>query len=110
MLVKAADEHKGPFCDILYGVPISLSKLTIIEELRHCSGCRIHVIIDHIAQVAFINDFISSLAGSTPLSAFVKLDTGYHRAGITCDDRGVHLVKAILESPHILLHGLYSHW
>ena len=110
MLVKASEEHQGPFRDILYGVPISYSKLPILEKLRNMN-CRIHIMIDHPLQVSFINDFMSSLPPtSTPLSAFVKLDTGYHRAGIPCDDRGVDLVKLIENSPYILLFGIYSHW
>ena len=110
MLVKASTEHQGPFRDILYGVPMSHSKLPLLERLRN-SNCKIHIMIDHPLQVSFINDFMSSLQPSSmPLSAFVKLDTGYHRAGIPCDDRGVDLVRQIEKSPYILLYGLYSHW
>jgi D-serine ammonia-lyase len=109
MLVGASKKNKGPFLDILYGVPISQSKLQSIERLRH-SGCTIRVMIDHPHQVSIINEFMATLEAPTPLTAFLKLDTGYHRAGITCDHRGVELVKLMEESPYILLHGLYSHW
>jgi D-serine ammonia-lyase len=111
MLVSASETIKeGPFLDILYGVPISQSKLPSIERLRH-RGCTIRVMIDHPQQVSMIHDFMATLeAPTTPLTAFLKLDTGYHRAGITCDHRGVELVKRIEESPYIHLYGLYSHW
>lgn len=101
-----------PFQDVLYGVPISESKLDALDGLRRRlppSG-QIHILIDNPAQVTFVEDYVNSTANTSPFSVFLKLDTGYHRAGITCDERGVDLALAILQSPHLVLKGVYSHW
>lgn len=100
-----------PFRDIIYAVPISKAKLVQIDKLLRTSDVpdlNIHVLIDHPAQVEMIERFVSE-GNDTIFSAFLKLDTGYHRAGISCDERGVDLADKILSSKAIRLKGLYSH-
>ena len=113
MLVDLALQHdsKGPFCDVLYGVPISASKLIALAALRNKIPKKgvIHILMDHPSQIEFVQDFVAEKEASS-FSVFVKLDTGYHRAGITCDDRGVDLAMRIIRSPHLDLTGVYSHW
>ena len=112
ILVHAAPKYGGPFRDVLYGVPISESKLETLDSLRRNmpNGGQIHVLMDHPTQVTFVENFAKKKPNALPFSVFLKLDTGYHRAGITCDDRGVDLAIQILESPHLELKGVYSHW
>ena len=113
MLVDAVPRYGGPFRDVLYGVPISESKLETLDSLRRKvipDDGQIHILIDHPVQVAFVEKYVETSPDKVPFSAFLKLDTGYHRAGITCDDRGVDLAVQILQSPHLGLTGVYSHW
>lgn len=114
LLVDAAPTHKGPFLDILYGVGISESKLSRIHTLQtklskiDDTG-RVHVMVDHPSQVEWMEHFCRNVSKSFQFSAFLKLDTGYHRAGTTCDARGVDVAMKIIQSPHVTLFGLYSH-
>jgi D-serine deaminase-like pyridoxal phosphate-dependent protein len=109
MLINAAPQV--PFRDILYGVPISESKLASLDKLRRkIPDGHIHIMLDHPTQVAFVENYARNTPDALPFSAFLKLDTGYHRAGITCDERGVKLAIRILESPYLELRGVYSHW
>lgn len=111
MLINAAPLYRKPFRDVLYGVPISESKLPSLDTLRRkIPDGHIHIMLDHPTQVAFVEDYVRDTPDELPFSAFLKLDTGYHRAGITCDERGVELAIRILESPYLELKGLYSHW
>lgn len=130
MVVDLACKYKvKPFNDVLYGIPICQSKLKTIQSLKekltssNASGVEggIHVLVDNTKQVDFLESFIrdnsssSSSSSSKPLSnekwsVFLKLDTGYHRAGITCDNRGVQLAMMVIESSFLDLKGVYSHW
>ena len=71
---------------------------------------QIHILIDHPVQVAFVENYVKTTPDKVSFSVFLKLDTGYHRAGIMCDDRGVDLAVQILQSSHLDLKGVYSHW
>ena len=111
ILVDAASLYRKPFSDILYGVPISESKLPTLDVLRkRIPKGQIHITVDHPSQVAFVEEFVTSTPDALPFSTFLKLDTGYHRAGISCDERGVELAVRIIESPYLKLKGVYSHW
>ncbi len=122
MLIElACEKHCEPFNDILLGVPISQSKLfaisslkkKLMSEFKGPSSGAVHVLVDHPDQVDFLHRFIqneTSPNGGESWSVFMKLDTGYHRAGTTCDERGVDLAKAIINSPFLELKGVYSHW
>jgi D-serine ammonia-lyase len=102
------------FLDVLYGVPICQFKLPYIEQLRKQFRTEregtIHIIVDHIQQVEFIEKFISHNNVDEPFSVFLKLDTGYHRAGVPCTERGIQLASRILSSSSLMLKGVYSHW
>jgi D-serine deaminase-like pyridoxal phosphate-dependent protein len=130
LLVEAVQEYYPNLpLDILYGIPISASKLPIVYQLRQTlmdstAAClrdeeqgeksavpaTIHILMDHLQQVTMVEDFLKTTPQTAPLSVFVKLDTGYHRAGITCDERGIRLIERILESPMLDLKGVYTHW
>jgi D-serine deaminase-like pyridoxal phosphate-dependent protein len=135
LLIQGATLYGGPFSDILYGVPISQSKLARLDALREKlpEGGKINILIDHEQQVAMVENLFEK-AKTSPAhqkalkrkldldlnldcppetkvwSVFLKLDTGYHRAGITCDDRGVQLALKVIDSPLLELAGVYSHW
>ena len=107
MLTELALEYGSPFNDVLYGIPICISKLPVIETLRNKMvdvEADIHVLVDNMVQL----DILES--SETKWSIFIKVDTGYHRAGVTCDDQGVLIAARIIESTNLSLKGLYSHW
>jgi hypothetical protein len=109
------------FYDILYGVPISEHKLSYVDLLRQqysTNGGRIHLLLDHMIQLDFIEKRFRTMVQQEqksfpiiqPYTVFLKLDTGYHRAGIICDERGISLAMKIIQSPYVTLKGVYSHW
>ena len=107
MLTELATEDGPPFNDVLYGIPICKSKFPVIETLRNKmvdNNGDIHVLVDSLDHI----DLLES--SNTKWSVFIKVDTGYHRAGITCDDQGVLITTRIIESTSLSLKGLYSHW
>ncbi len=105
-----------PFNDILFGVPIGScrSKLALLDQIQQQRpGVIIHVLVDHPDQVKMLEEYYCTNANSGSrqrFSVFLKLDTGYHRAGISCDDRGVDLASRIFLSKKLNLKGVYSHW
>ncbi|KAL9190805.1 hypothetical protein ACHAXT_000511 [Thalassiosira profunda] len=112
LVVDMACQHKRrPFSDVLLGVPICISKLAAIQTLRtklargtDCKGI-IHLLVDHPAQVDFLERFVAEHSASERWSVFLKVDTGYKRAGTTCDDAGASLatkidMKAIVHDDH----------
>ena len=116
MIVKLGCVHKcNPFTDVLYGVPICKSKLLPIQSMIHelASATQgkghIHVLVDNPQQVSFLEEFVCNDASSQRWSVFLKLDTGYHRAGTTCDEAGVKLAAQIISSSHLKLKGFYTH-
>ena len=68
--------------------------------------------VDHPDQIEFLEEFISknSTGSNIKWSVFIKVDTGYHRAGVTCDDSGISSASLIIDSKYLALKGLYSHW
>lgn len=121
MLVQMACSHEGrPFHDLLYAMPICYTEFPIIyrikEHFMRWVGREgvIHVLVDSDDQLDRLEDFVaefgSTMMNATKWSVFLKLDTGYHRAGVTCDSEGVALATRIINSSHCSLRGLYSHW
>ena len=122
MVVDLACRHRcKPFNDILFGIPVCQSKLEVIQQLKSKltsamgDDCSVHVLVDHPSQIDFLENFIRNNGQSADKDAerwtvFLKLDTGYHRAGITCDLAGVELAAKIIESSFLALQGVYSHW
>jgi len=112
----ACQRQCRPFNDVLLGVPICKSKLTAIQNLKTkmdsaTNDGNIHILVDNPYQVDFLEEFIANNNPSPDKkwSVFLKLDTGYHRAGTTCDGQGVALAMKIINSPHLGLKGIYSH-
>mmetsp|Transcript_9303 Transcript_9303/g.13836 ORF Transcript_9303/g.13836 Transcript_9303/m.13836 type:complete len:493 (-) Transcript_9303:74-1552(-) len=124
MLYECAKESKTvkPFGNIVYGIPISRSKIQRIIELKQrfedlqeqahfkSDACdndvELHVLVDNIGQVQMLNEFSSE---ERKLSVYLKVDTGYHRAGVSINEDGVDLACTIIDSNYLSLKGLYSH-
>jgi D-serine deaminase-like pyridoxal phosphate-dependent protein len=117
---------------VLYAVPIAEFRLKALYELQQSyPNIKIHLLVDHPKQVEFIDQFATALRQSIDVDAddsngdgssgsprtlfglfsvYMKVDTGYHRAGISPDENGVALAKQIYQSPFTSLAGIYSHW
>ena len=97
---------------ILYGVPLPPSQVQRLAFLgKKLEAKSISVLVDHPSQLHAVKDF-KHIAGFS-LRLLVKVDTGYHRAGLSVGSAGFdHLIKEIyrLESYGIVeFTGLYSH-
>ncbi|KAJ5975945.1 hypothetical protein N7481_009652 [Penicillium waksmanii] len=105
-------KQAGRSPNILYGIPLVPSHITRLAELAAEIGeDSVTVMIDHPDQVQYLKEF--SAKTNFPVCVFVKVDTGYHRAGlppISLNKNG--LLEKLAEAEkagHAKLLGLYSH-
>ncbi|CAG8093918.1 unnamed protein product [Penicillium salamii] len=105
-------KKEGRTVNILYGIPLVPSQVPYLAKAaRQLGKDSISVMIDHPDQVPFLEQ-LSSLAGVPPC-VFIKVDTGYHRAGlppVSLNKKGLleKLVSAE-QSGNANILGLYSH-
>ncbi|KAL0930320.1 D-serine dehydratase 1 [Colletotrichum truncatum] len=104
--------HAGRQVNVLYGVPLLKSQVERLGGLiRQLGKESISVLVDHPSQLEFVSR-VCDLAG-LPAGVYLKVDTGYHRAGLP----PVFLNKDGLLERLVQLHtegrasfeGLYSH-
>ncbi|KAA8910600.1 putative serine dehydratase domain-containing protein [Sphaerosporella brunnea] len=100
--------REGVVAGILYGLPLPPSAVPALRALRRRNpGVDVAVLLDHPAQIPAVEE------GEAPWSVFVKVDNGYHRAGLPPDSselRNLLDVVAAKESEGALkLVGFYSH-
>src|SRR2546423_12359874 len=89
--------------DITYAVPISPEKLDRAAALARRIE-RLNILIDSFDALRAVES-----AGSV-FDAFLKVDCGYHRAGVDPNDPdSVRLAMAISKSPAIHFQGLLTH-
>lgn len=98
--------------NVLYGIPLVPSQVPRLATLARTLGeDSISVMIDHPDQIAFLKHF-HTLAG-IPAGVFVKVDTGYHRAGLPPTGLNkADLLKRLAQAEcdgHARLTGVYSH-
>ncbi|CAO1597117.1 hypothetical protein XANCAGTX0491_000941 [Xanthoria calcicola] len=106
-------QDHGKSVNVLYGLPIPPSTVRRLAEFgkRFLSGS-VSVLVDHCEQLQHLKLF-NEITGY-PLCVFIKVDTGYHRAGVTPSSAEfLNLVTRILDggknSMNIEFSGLYSH-
>ncbi|KAH7032179.1 putative serine dehydratase domain-containing protein [Macrophomina phaseolina] len=98
---------------ILYGIPLAPSQAARLAALARQLGraSSVLVIVDHPSQLDALAHF-SDIAGF-PAGVYLKVDTGYHRAGVPASalNRGGMLERVVeLErAGRAELVGLYSH-
>ena len=96
---------------ILYGVPIAEFRLKALRKIGNkYPEVEIFLLVDHPEQVLFLHETFHEASMSKPFSVFMKVDTGYNRAGIPPDERGIALAKMIHDLTGVRLVGIYSHW
>lgn len=115
-------EHLVPFlmecrdsgrpANILYGIPLPPSQTTRLANIARQLGPRsLSILVDHPAQLDQANIFYE--IAQFPVAVYVKVDTGYHRAGLppsALNKNGLLDKLTELEAAgHVLFLGLYSH-
>lgn len=93
--------------DITYAVPIAPEKLPRVESLASRID-RLSILVDSELALRAIEEFASSRG--TTFNVFLKVDCGYHRAGV---DPGspdsVRLAMALARSESVRFQGLLTH-
>ncbi|KAL8783776.1 MAG: hypothetical protein Q9213_004392 [Squamulea squamosa] len=98
---------------VLYGLPIPPSTVQrLAASGKRLSPGSLSVLVDHHEQLQHLKIF-KEITGY-PIRIFIKMDTGYHRAGVT--QESLEFSKLITHimldgdfSTHAELSGLYSH-
>lgn len=90
------------FRDILWAVPVNPHRVEDVAALARQITLR--VLVDSDPAVSALERC------GQPLHVSLKVDTGYHRAGVDPDDPGtLVLARRIHETPHLSFAGLVSH-
>jgi len=90
------------FDDITWAFPVSLSRLPEVQDLA--SRFTLRVVADSEEAV----EALSRL--SVPLHVWLKVDCGYHRAGVDPEaPESVRLAERIARSPFLTFDGILSH-
>ena len=104
------NKKEGVNVDIVYGFPASPSSLRRIATFAHLlGGFSVSLIVDSAEAV----DVIAKSRSLWPIGipVFIKIDTGYHRAGVELDSTQFKTIVDKLGKlrTEIWLRGLYSH-
>jgi D-serine deaminase-like pyridoxal phosphate-dependent protein len=95
------------FRDITYAVPIAPEKLDRAATLASTIDA-LNLLLDSSDAVTAIEAFVSSRRAA--LDVFLKIDCGYHRAGVDPDDpQTLELALRMAASPAIRFRGLLTH-
>jgi len=113
------------FTDITYGIPVTTSKLLPLMSICYdYPATRVSIFIDSKEQLEDIEMFYTDPQAAdliahykdthhgTLFGCFLKIDVGYHRAGVDVqhdEAAGVELAKRLHESKPLVFRGVYSH-
>ncbi|KAL8679929.1 MAG: hypothetical protein Q9186_003843 [Xanthomendoza sp. 1 TL-2023] len=98
---------------ILYGIPIPPSTVPRLAAIgKRLSPGSVSVLVDHHDQLQHLRLF-KDITGY-PLSLFIKMDTGYHRAGLTLASSELSQILSCVvddenDQAETKFLGLYSH-
>jgi D-serine ammonia-lyase len=113
-LVPALLEYRsrGAAVNLLYGVPLGPSQSARLGAVgKRLGSGSIAAMIDDVGQLAAL-DVVRDVAGFPP-AVFVKIDTGYHRAGRAPDSealkRLLEAIDAAERAGRLVFTGYYSH-
>ena len=90
------------FDDLTWAFPVIHNRIKDAAALAE--RVRLRLVVDSMAAVDAL------AAEGTPTHVWLKVDCGYHRAGVDpCSDEAPRIVKSIAESAHLEFDGLLSH-
>jgi D-serine deaminase-like pyridoxal phosphate-dependent protein len=106
-LAEARFFGEAGFRDITYAVPIAPARvdeaLGVASELDE-----LNVLVDHVDTLKALE--AASLANRVIASAYLKVDCGYHRAGVDPEsDDSVTLALRMHETPRVRFRGILTH-
>ncbi len=102
-LAEAEEFADGGFTDITYAVPIAPEKLHRAADLARRID-RLNLLIDNVEALHAIEEFGFSF------DVFLKIDCGYHRAGVDPDKpESLELAKRMTSSATMRFRGLLTH-
>lgn len=105
-LAEAEFFANAGFDDITWAVPVAPSKLD--RCLAIAKRGRFLLLVDHPSAVAALAEF--SASNRIDLDVMLKVDCGYHRAGVDPDaPESVALALSIARAPRLRLRGLLTH-
>ncbi len=97
----------GGFRDITYAVPIAPEKLPRAAALAARIE-RLNILVDSEVALRAVEEFHA--ANGVVFDVFLKVDCGYHRAGVDPNDpESARLAIAISCSPAVRFHGFLTH-
>ncbi|HSF20380.1 MAG TPA: alanine racemase [Vicinamibacteria bacterium] len=106
-LAEARFFARAGFRDITYAVPIATNRLHEAAELARSLGA-LNLLLDHEATLGAMES-VARATGSR-FRVFLKVDCGYHRAGVDPErEESVALALRIARSPHLDFRGLLTH-
>ncbi|KAF2660676.1 hypothetical protein K491DRAFT_754483 [Lophiostoma macrostomum CBS 122681] len=97
-------------CSVIYGVPIAPSNVSRLVQLASkLPPWTLNILLDNINAFA---SYQQQKGSSTwEIGTFVKIDTGYHRAGIQTSSPSFEpLVNAVIHESGNAFRGFYSHF
>lgn len=104
-LAEAEAFAAAGFDDILWALPLDPSKASRVAELASKIST-LGVLIDSREAL----EALESLSTKTRLTVWIKIDCGYHRAGLApTDDLVIELARSILSSDRLDFGGLLTH-
>lgn len=106
-LAEARAFHAAGFTDITYAVPVPLPAVPEAAELM-ARGCSLNLLLDGEAALAGLEAFSASRPIRFPL--FLKVDCGYHRAGVDPErEESVAFARRLSRSPAVSFRGILTH-
>ncbi|KAI0788458.1 hypothetical protein C8Q75DRAFT_807671 [Abortiporus biennis] len=112
-VVNAGLVEEGIVKDILYGLPIPVNKILDLSALWDTMlpfGGTVRILVDHPDQIKHIEEFELARPFTRKWSAFIKIDAGGKRAGLTPEASALKdLITRALGSPAVSVYGFYCH-
>ena len=106
-LAEARFFQKAGFDDIIYAFPITPNKLAEAAELTALTK-HFHILLDQLETVTAVEAY--GRENGVRFSVFLKIDCGYHRAGVDPLALGsVQMAEHMQASKHILFKGILTH-
>ena len=106
-LAEAELLAEGGFGDITYAVPIAPDKLKRVAALQK-RVARLNILLDSDEGLRAVESF--SRAHGVVFDVFLKVDCGYHRAGVDPDSaQSLDLAQRVASSKAMRFHGLLTH-